>query len=97
MKNSERLLKMCSDLIFPGKMKRKETVNCIRSYNNRKARVDCDLPQKAEDRGGYRAGDIEMRRISLVSNFDSRIALRTVLHELLQHWPADRRKDHDTG
>jgi hypothetical protein len=32
-----------------------------------------------------------------VSSFDSRIALGTVLHELLQNWPADRRKDYDGG
>jgi hypothetical protein len=30
--NTERVLNMYSDLIFEGKMKRKEIVNCIRSY-----------------------------------------------------------------
>jgi hypothetical protein len=31
-----------------------------------------------------------------VSNFDTRIALQTVLHDLVKSWTADRREDYDT-
>jgi hypothetical protein len=33
----------------------------------------------------------------LESRFDTRIALETALHELLENWPADKRKDSDTS
>jgi hypothetical protein len=56
-------------------------VICLRSQQ-----IDEDL-----GRGIFTCGGLVF-----VSGFDTRIALQTVLRELLQNCPADRRKDYDT-
>jgi hypothetical protein len=57
--------------------------------------VICLRSQKINESLGW--GILKCGGSLFANRFDIRIAPETVLHELLQNWPGDRRKDYDTG